>query len=246
MKPLDGKVALVTGGSKGIGAAIAVRLAHDGADVAFTYRSSPQQAAEVAARIEQEGGRATAIQADLAAPETVISVVQQVATEHGRIDILVNNAGVYSHGPIEDYTLSDYDETMAVNVRAAFLAVQQAVRHMPPGGRIITVGSNLADRVTAPGLTLYAMSKSALIGFTKGIARDLGPRGITATLLQPGSTNTDMNPADSVDAARQLSLNALGRFAEPAEIAATAAYLAGPDGAFATGTAVTVDGGVDA
>ncbi|GII94721.1 SDR family NAD(P)-dependent oxidoreductase [Sinosporangium siamense] len=246
MKPLDGKTAFVTGGSKGIGAAIAQRLAQDGADVAFTYNSSPEQAGQVAELIKQEGRRGVAIKADLTDPAAVTAAVEETAAEFGRLDILVHNAGVYTYGTIDELTLDDYEHTMAIHVRAAFLAVQAAVRHMPDGGRIIAIGSNLADRVVEPGISLYALSKAALVGFARGIAHDLGPRGITAVVVQPGSTDTDMNPADSPGADAQRAITPLKRFAAPAEIAATVAHLAGPAGAYITGTAITVDGGANA
>lgn len=246
MSDLAGKVALVTGASRGIGAAIAVRLAERGADVAITYAQSKERAAEVIDRIESHGGRAAAIQADSAAAGDVVAAVEQTVAEFGRLDILVNNAGIFPFGPIEDVPLEEVDRTLFIHARAVYLASQAAVRHMTSGGRIISIGSNLAERVPFPGVTLYAMSKSALIGFTKGLARDLGGRGITVNFVAPGSTDTDMNPADGADSDAQRALSALGRYAEPTDIADTVAFLAGPGARNVTGAVLTVDGGTNA
>ena len=242
-RPLDGRVALVTGGSRGIGAAVAVRLAADGADVALTYQNSDDRAAGVAEQIKGAGRRALVIRADSADPEAVIGAVDQTVSAFGRLDILVNNAGVFLVGPLEELGLEELDRTLAVNVRAPYVAARAAAGHMTGGGRIITIGSNAAERNVFPGFTLYALSKTALIGMTKGLARDLGPRGITVNLVQPGATNTDMNPADGPTAETIVGHIALGHYAEPADIAATVAHLAGPGGRCMTGTAVTVDGG---
>ncbi|TQN28630.1 NAD(P)-dependent dehydrogenase (short-subunit alcohol dehydrogenase family) [Haloactinospora alba] len=246
MNPIQGKVALVTGGSRGIGAAVAERLARDGADVALTYNSSADQAKEVLARVEQAGRRGSILKADASAAEDVTAAVERTVAELGRIDILVNNAGIFLLGQIDELTLADYDTTMAVHNRAVFVATQAAVRHMESGGRIINIGSNLAERASFAGLSLYSMSKSALVGFTKGLSRDVGPRGITANVVHPGSTDTDMNPADGGAADGQRALTALGRYGEPGDIAATVAHLAGPGGAQITGTEITVDGGATA
>lgn len=243
MNPLQGKVALVTGGSRGIGAATAERLAQDGADVALTYNSSADQAKEVLARVEQAGRRGSILQADVAVAEDVTAAVEQTVAELGRLDILVNNAGIFLLGQIDELTLADYDTTMAVHNRAVFIATQTALGHMESGGRIISIGSNLAERASFAGLSLYSMSKSALVGFTKGLSRDVGPRGITANVVHPGSTDTDMNPADGDAADGQRALTALGRYGQPEDIAATVAHLAGPGGAQITGTEITVDGG---
>ncbi|MFD0656280.1 SDR family NAD(P)-dependent oxidoreductase [Thermocatellispora tengchongensis] len=193
---LDGKVALVTGGSRGIGAAVAVRLAREGADVAVTYQRSQEQAAEVVARIKEAGRRGMAVRADAGDGEAVRTAVREVAGEFGRLDILVNNAGAGVLGPVEGLTLDDVDRVLAVNVRGAFVAAQAALAYMEDGGRIVTIGSCLAERVAFPGATLYATSKSALTGLTRALARELGPRGITANLINPGPIDTDMNPAD--------------------------------------------------
>ncbi|WP_040791671.1 SDR family NAD(P)-dependent oxidoreductase [Nocardia paucivorans] len=243
---IEGKVALVTGGSRGIGAAIAERLAADGADVALTYNTSADRAEKVAASIRDVGRRSLAIHAAAADPQAVPAAVDRVAVEFGRLDILVNNAGIFPYGTIDELTMEQFDETMALHVRAAFAAAKAASRHLGAGGRIISIGSNLAERASRPGLSLYSMSKAALIGFTKGLARDLGPRGITVNVVHPGSTDTDMNPVDGPSSDIQRSATALGRYASAAEIAATVAHLAGEGGSFITGASITVDGGANA
>jgi 3-oxoacyl-[acyl-carrier protein] reductase len=243
MGELNGKVALVTGGSRGIGAAIATRLARDGADVAFTYRRATEQAKLVTGRIEAMGRRALAIEADSADPADVVDAVGRTAAELGRLDVLVNNAGVFPTGPLAHVTLAEIDHALAVHVRAVFVASQAAADHMDEGGRIISIGSCFAERVPYAGISLYAMTKSALIGLTKGLARDLGERGITATVVHPGNVDTDMNPADAPDAATELPLIALGRYGTGADIAANVSHLAGEGGRYVTGTAIAVDGG---
>lgn len=240
---LNGKVALVTGGSRGIGAAIAARLARQGAAVAITYASGADAARSVVKQIEADGGRAVAVQADFGDPAAAGLAVQRTVREFGRIDVLVNNAGVFSVGPLDEVSLGDVDRVLAVHVRACFLAAQAAARQMPDGGRIVNIGSCLADRVPGPGMTLYATSKAALAGLTKGLARDLGPRGITVTLVHPGPTDTDMNPADGPSADWQRSFTALGRYATADEVAATVGHLAGEGGRYVTGATIAVDGG---
>jgi 3-oxoacyl-[acyl-carrier protein] reductase len=240
---LDGKVALVTGGGRGIGAAIAVRLADEGADVALTYHSAADRAAEVVQKISAVGRWGRAIRADSADAAAVSAAVNEVANQRGQLDILVNNAGIYPYGPLAEVTVEDVDRTLAVHVRAAFVASQAAAQHMDPGGRIITIGSCFAERVPYEGLTLYAMSKAALVGMTKGLARDLGPRGITATVVHPGNIDTDMNPATGPEAEAELPYIALGHYGQPTDIAATVAHLAGEGGRYITGTAIAVDGG---
>ncbi|WP_063034410.1 SDR family oxidoreductase [Nocardia grenadensis] len=243
---LEGKVALVTGGSRGIGAAIAQRLAADGADIALTYNTAAGPADEVVARIRETGRRALALPAPAANPEAVPAAVDRTVAEFGRLDIVVNNAGIFPYGTIDELTMEQFDETMNLHVRAVFAAARAASPHLGEGGRIISIGSNLAERATRPGLSLYSMSKAALIGFSKGLARDLGPRGITVNVVQPGSTDTEMNPADSAPADAQRAATALGRYAAATEIAAAVAYLAGDSGNFVTGTTLTVDGGANA
>jgi 3-oxoacyl-[acyl-carrier protein] reductase len=242
MRALTGKVALVTGGSRGIGAAIALRLAQEGAAVALTYVSAADKARAVAKQIEADGGRVLVIQADNADPGAVTAAVEQTVRDLGRIDILVNNAGIFTGGPLEEMTLEQVDRTLAIDVRAVFVAAQAAARHMGEGARIITIGSAMAERVPVPGMTVYAMCKSALTGLTKGLARDLGPRGITAAVVHGGLIDTDMNPATGPGA--QLGrVTALGRYGAVEDIAAAVAYLAGDGGRYVSGTAVTVDGG---
>ncbi len=240
---LAGKAALVTGGSRGIGAAIAKALARDGADVAITYVSAEAQAKSVVEDIRALGRRAVAIRADSADMADVESSVETAAAEFGRLDILVNNAGIAQMGPLQDVTLEDLDRTLSIHVRASFVAAQAAARRMGEGGRIVNIGSCLAERVAGPEMTLYAMSKAALIGLSKGLAFDLGPRGITANVVQPGPTDTDMNPADGEHAQGQRQKLALGHYGSADDIAATVVHLAGPGGRFITGASIAVDGG---
>jgi NAD(P)-dependent dehydrogenase (short-subunit alcohol dehydrogenase family) len=241
--PLAGKVALVTGGSRGIGAAIALQLAGDGADVALTYLRTEHRAAGVVREIAALGRRGLAIAADSADPQAVTSAVDRTAAELGGLDILVNNAGTFQYGPIEETTVQDLDHTLGVHVRGVYLTIRAAVPHMGEGGRVISIGSCFVERVPYPGVSLYAMSKSALVGLTRGLARDLGGRGITVNVVHPGSTDTEMNPADGETAETERGFIALGRYAEPAEIAATVSHLAGPGGRYITGTSISVDGG---
>jgi NAD(P)-dependent dehydrogenase (short-subunit alcohol dehydrogenase family) len=246
MSDLTGRVALVTGGSRGIGAAIALRLARDGADVALTYLSSAERAASVVREIEGLGRRGVALRADSADPAAVTAAVDTTAERLGRLDILVNNAGVFPFGPFEKVDAEELDRTLAVHVRSAFVAAQAASPHLGPGGRTISIGSNLAEHVGGPGVTLYAMTKSALAGLTRGLARELGPRGITVNVVHPGSTDTDMNPADAPHAEIQRAQTALGRFQSADDVAATVAHLAGEGGRTITGTALLVDSGANA
>jgi 3-oxoacyl-[acyl-carrier protein] reductase len=243
MSELTGKVALVTGGSRGIGAAICRRMAQQGADVAFTYRQAAPEAKAVVTAIEAADRRGLAVQADSADAAAVGQAVETVVRRFGRLDILVNNAGIFPNGPFEDVTVDEVDRTLAVHVRAVFVASQAAARHMRAGGRIISIGSCFAERVPYAGVSLYAMSKAALLGLTKGLARDLGPRGITVTLVHPGSTDTDMNPADGPTADNERTLIALGQYARPDDIADMVTYLAGAGGRYITGTSIAVDGG---
>jgi 3-oxoacyl-[acyl-carrier protein] reductase len=246
MNVLIGRVALVTGGSRGIGAAIAVRLAGEGADVVLTYREAEENAAKVVREIEAFGRRGLALQADSADPVAVRTAVDRTAAELGRLDVLVNNAGVFPFGPFEHVSLEELDRTVAIHVRAAFVAAQAASPYLGAGGRIINIGSNLAERVPHDGIALYSMTKSALTGLTRALARELGPRGITVNVVHPGSTDTDMNPADGPAAEGQVALTALGRFQTADDVAATVAHLAGPGGRTITGTALLVDSGANA
>lgn len=245
-KTFAGKVALVTGGSRGIGAAIAKRLAADGAAVAITYASSPEKADEVVRAIESADGRALAIRADSADAEAIRSAVGQTVETLGRLDVLVNNAGIAIIEPLDQFSLADLDRMMAVNIRAVFIAVQEASRHMVEGGRIITIGSVNGDRMPFAGGSVYAMTKAAVAGLTRGLAHDLGPRGITVNTVQPGPVNTDLNPSEGAFAESMKGMMALGRYGRVDEIAGLVAYLASPEAAFITGSSVTIDGGFNA
>ena len=240
---LEGKVALVTGGSRGIGAATALRLAEDGADVALTYQHNGAQAAEVVERIKALGRRALAIQADSADVAAVSAAVETTVAEFGRLDVLVNNAGVGFVGSLDQTAIEDVDRVLAVNVRGVFAVTQAAAAHLGDGGRVITIGSCVTDRVPGPGMVLYATSKAALVGLTKALARELGPRGITVNLVHPGPTDTDMNPADGPYAADQRASTVFDRYGEAAEVADTVSYLAGPGSTYVTAATLSVDGG---
>ncbi len=240
------KRALVTGGSRGIGAAIVKRLASEGANVALTYTSSPDQANSVVHLAQSYGVQAIAIQADSADATAVVAAVEKTVATLGGIDILVNNAGVLALGAIDDFSLADFDRTFAVNVRAVFVATQAAVKHMQPGGRIINIGSTNAERMPFAGGSAYAMSKSALQGLVKGIARDLGSRGITINNVQPGPIATDMNPPDGASAEMLTKLMAIPHFGNVEDIAGMVAYLASPEAGFVTGASLMIDGGFSA
>ncbi len=243
---LSGKVALVQGGSRGIGAAIVKRLAAEGAMVAFTYVSSEAKAQELQDSITSTGGKALAIKADSADAVAIHQAVASTVEKFGGVDILVNNAGVLAVGPLEEFSLEDFDRTLNINVRSVFIASQAAARHMGDGGRIINIGSTNADRMPFAGGGVYAMSKSALVGLTKGLARDLGPRGITINNVQPGPVDTDMNPATGDFAESLIPLMAIGRYGHAEEIASFVAYLAGPEAGYITGASLTIDGGFGA
>jgi 3-oxoacyl-[acyl-carrier protein] reductase len=243
---LENKRALVTGGSRGIGAAIVRRLAGEGAHVALTYVSNPNQANETVNAVKALGVKALAIQADSADAGAVVAAVERTVRELGGIDILVNNAGIAVIAPIDDYRLEDFDRTLAVNVRAVFVATQAAVKHMKAGGRVINIGSCNAERMPFTGGGVYAMSKAALVGLVKGLARDLGPRGITINNVQPGPVETDMNPANSDFAKMLVQLMALPRYGTGDEIASLVAYLAGPEASYVTGASLSIDGGFTA
>ncbi|SIQ06882.1 MULTISPECIES: SDR family oxidoreductase [unclassified Bosea (in: a-proteobacteria)] len=246
MTDLTGKRALVTGASRGIGAAIALALAEQGADVAITYEHSADRAADVVRAIEAKGRRGFALQADSADAAAVKRSVDEAARSLGGLDILVNNAGIARGGPLAEQSLADIDALLAVNIRAVVLASQAAIAHLPEGGRIVSIGSCLAERVPFGGVTVYSMTKSALLAFTRGLARELGPRGVTVNLVHPGSTDTDMNPADGPQSDVQRANSALGHYGKPEDIAAAVAFLAGPSARQITGTGITVDGGANA
>ena len=243
---LVGKRALVTGGSRGIGAAIALALAEKGADVAISYERSAERAAEVVRAIEAKGRRGVAVQADSADPAAMAALVGRTVEALGGLDILVNNAGIARQGMVAEMSLADIDALLDVNVRAAVLVAQAAIRHLKEGGRIVFIGSCLADRVTAPGVTVYSMTKSAQIALTHGLARELGPRDITVNLVQPGATNTDMNPSDGAHSEILRSQTPLGRYGQPEDVAAAVAFLASPAARQISGATLTVDGGLNA
>ena len=246
MKDLAGKRALVTGASRGIGAGIALALADRGADVAITYLVSTAKAAAIVREIEGKGQRALAIQADSGDPAAVERSIDETVQALGGLDILVNNVGISRSGPLEEMSMTDINDVLNVNARSAVLASRAAIPHLKQGGRIITTGSCLAERVPYPNLTVYSMSKSALLAFTRGLARELGPRDITVNLVQPGPIDTDQNPADGEWAEPNKRLTSLGRYGKPADIAAAVTFLASPAAHFMTGSVVTVDAGFNA
>jgi 3-oxoacyl-[acyl-carrier protein] reductase len=243
---LKGKAALVTGGARGIGAGIVRRLAAEGAAVAFTYAASGERAAALAGEIEAGGGTALAIPADSADAGAVREAVEAAFARFARLDILVNNAGMGVAAGIEEARLEDFDACVAVNLRAVFVAMQAAARRMQAGGRIITIGSVNADRIPFQGGAVYAATKAAVAGLTRGAARDLGPRGITVNVVQPGPIDTDMNPADGPWADAGRTATAVGRFGETQDVAALVAFLAGEQAGFITGATLNVDGGYNA
>jgi 3-oxoacyl-[acyl-carrier protein] reductase len=243
MKRLTNKVVFITGGSRGMGAGIAKRVAAEGAHVVITYVHSADKAKQVVDEIKKTGQQALAIQVDNASPAAINEAIEKAVDAFGGIDILVNNAGIYVAKPLADYTLADFDNTMSVNVRAVFLASQKAAQYMKAGGRIITIGSNMAERVAFPTGSLYAMSKSALIGLTKGMARDLGSKGITVNMVQPGPVDTDMNPANGAHADVLRNGMAIPKYGTPEDIAELVTYLASEESRFMTGAMLTIDGG---
>ncbi|OBK47470.1 SDR family oxidoreductase [Mycobacterium kubicae] len=245
-KPLAGRRALVTGGSRGIGAGIVRRLAADGAAVAFTYTSSAADADRLVAEVTNNGGKAEAIQADAADPAQVAAAVEQAVADLGGLDILVNNAGTAYIAPIDDYPQEQFDRLVAINIGGVYSAIRSAIGHLGEGSRIINIGSINADRVPVAGLAVYAMTKGAVAALTRGLARELGPRGITVNNVQPGPIDTDMNPAtgEFADAMRQVM--ALNHYGSTKDTAAVVSFLAGPEAGFVTGANWNVDGGYTA
>ncbi|WP_439472868.1 3-oxoacyl-ACP reductase family protein [Brevundimonas sp.] len=244
--PLSGKRALVTGGSRGIGAAIAKQLAADGADVAISYEKSAEKAEAVAAEIRALGRKAVAVQADSGSVEGPKRAVEGAVAGLGGLDIVVNNAGIAGGTLFADQTVEEIDALLNVNIRGVLLTTQTALPHLGEGGRVISISSVLAHRVPFAGVTVYSATKSALEAFTLGLSRELGPKGITVNLVKPGATDTDMNPADGPNAAGLLAGTALGRFGQPQDIASAVAFLAGPGASYITGTSILVDGGIGA
>jgi 3-oxoacyl-[acyl-carrier protein] reductase len=245
-RKLEGKIGLVTGGSRGIGAAIAKRLARDGANVAITYSKGADASASVVKQIEREGGKAIAIQADAADAEAVKAAVEKTVTTFGGLDILVNNAGTAIPKPFEETPLEEMDRVLNINVRGVFIATQAALKHMKSGSRVIMIGSCLGERVAFPGLAPYSATKGAVKIFTQALSREVANRNITVNNVQPGPIDTELNPATSDWAAPQKAATALNRFGHVDEIAAMVAFVAGPESSYITGANLTVDGGMNA
>jgi 3-oxoacyl-[acyl-carrier protein] reductase len=246
MSKLEKKVALVTGGSRGIGAAIAKRLAADGADIAITYAKDARAASTVVKAIEADGGKAIAIQADAASADAVREAVEKTVSTFGGIDVLVNNAGTAVPKTFEETTLEEMDHVIDINLRGVFATTQAALKHMKDGGRIIMIGSAVGERVQTPGLVPYSATKGAVKIFTQGLSREVGGRGITVNNVQPGPIDTDLNPASGDWAVPQKAATALNRYGRPDEVAALVSFLAGPDSSYITGANLTVDGGMNA
>src|SRR5258705_4275316 len=245
-KKLEGKIALITGGSRGIGAAIAKRLAADGANVAITYAKGAAAAASVVREIERAGVKAIAIQADAADADVVKAAVEKTVATFGRLDVLVNNAGTAIPKTFEETTLEEMDRLIDINIRGVFIATQAALKHMKTGGRIIMIGSAVGERVAAPGLVPYAATKGAVKMFNQALAREIGSRGITVNNVQPGPIDTELNPAAGDWAVPQKAATALDRYGHVDEIAAMVAFIAGPESSYITGANLTVDGGMNA
>jgi 3-oxoacyl-[acyl-carrier protein] reductase len=243
---LAGKIALVTGGSRGIGAAIAKRLASDGAKVAITYTKGADAAASVVQSIESAGGKAIAIQADAVDAAAVKAAIDKIAATFGRLDVFVNNAGTAIPNKFEDATLEELDRVIDINIRGAFVATQAALKHMNNGGRIIMIGSCVGERMMTPGLVPYAATKGAIKIFTQGLSREVGDRGITVNNIQPGPIDTDLNPAAGEWAVPQKANTALNRYGTVDDVAALVAFVAGPEASYITGASLTVDGGTNA
>lgn len=246
MSDLSKKVALVTGGSRGIGAAIAKRLANDGASIAITYTKGADAAASVVKAIEGAGGKAIAIQADAADAEAVKAAVEKTVATFGGLDVLVNNAGTAIPKTFEQTTLEDIDHMINLNFRGVLVATQAALKHISQGGRIITIGSCVGERMMTPGLVAYAATKGAVKMFSQGLAREVGSRGITVNNIQPGPIDTDLNPAAGEWADPQKANTALDRYGKVEEVAALVAFVAGPEAAYITGANLTIDGGTNA
>ena len=246
MSQLANKVALVTGGSRGIGAAIAKRLAADGASVAITYAKDSSAAAAVVTAIEGAGGKAVAIRADAADIEALNGAVEETVATFGRLDVLVNNAGTAIPKTFEETTLDEMDRMLDINVRGTLAATQAALKHKHRGGRIIMIGSAVGERVAVPGLVAYSATKGAVKMFTQALSREVGSRGITVNNVQPGPIDTDLNPATGEWAAPQKAATALDRYGHVEEVAALVAFVAGPDSSYITGANLTVDGGMNA
>ncbi|MEY2546040.1 MAG: 3-oxoacyl-[acyl-carrier protein] reductase [Verrucomicrobiota bacterium] len=245
-RKLEGKIALITGGSRGIGAAIAKRLAKDGAKVAITYAKGTDAAASVVGEIERDGGKAIAIQADATDADASKAAVEKTVSTFGQLDVLVNNAGTAIPKTFEETTLEELDRLLNINVRGVFIATQAALKHMKSGGRIIMIGSSVGEHVVVPGLVPYAATKGAVKMFTQGLSRELGSRGITVNNVQPGPIDTELNPATSEWAVPQKAATALDRYGKVDEVAAMVAFVAGPESSYITGANLTVDGGMNA
>ena len=246
MSKLSSKVALVTGGSRGIGAAIAKRLAADGANVAITYAKDAAAASSVVKEIEREGGKAVAIQADAADVDAVKGAVEKAVATFGQLDVLVNNAGTAIPKKFEEATLDELDRVININFRGTLVATQAALKHMNDGGRIIMIGSCVGERIMTPGLVSYSATKGAVKMFTQGLSREVGARGITVNNVQPGPIDTDLNPAAGDWAVPQKAATALDRYGKVDEVAALVAFVAGPEASYITGANLTVDGGTNA
>jgi 3-oxoacyl-[acyl-carrier protein] reductase len=245
-RKLEGKIALITGGSRGIGAAVAKRLATDGAEVAITYAKGADAAASVVKEIERDGGKAIAIQADAADAKAVTDAVEKTVATFGRLDVLVNNAGTAIPKTFEETTLEEMDRVIDINIRGVFIATQAALKHMKDGGRIIMIGSSVGERVLVPGLVPYSATKGAVKIFTQALSREVANRNITVNNVQPGPIDTELNPATSEWAVPQKAATALNRFGHVDEIAAMVAFVAGPESSYITGANLTVDGGMNA